>query len=130
MAVGKEAIVANAMESARQHVEQEAAHELADIEAQDLPLVTTAFPIILPAESDMGRVEIEQPAVGDRDTMRIAREATRYDAMHMRMMLEVLTPGVQDGGDADVGPEMLGIGGDGGDRLGCRREQQPIDLGL
>jgi hypothetical protein len=33
MAVGKEAIVANAMESARQHVEQEAAHELADIEA-------------------------------------------------------------------------------------------------
>jgi|SRR5690349_262067 len=74
MAVGKEAIVANAMEAARQHVQQEAAHELADIEAHDLALVTTAFPIIPPAESDMGSVEIEQAAVGDRDAMRIARE--------------------------------------------------------
>jgi len=30
--------------------------------------------IVLPAESDMGGVEIEQTAVGDRDAMRIARE--------------------------------------------------------
>ena len=50
--------------------------------------------------------------------------------MHMRMMLEVLAPGVQDGGDADVGAEVLGIGRNGGERLGCGREQQSIDLGL
>ena len=44
--------------------------------------------------------------------------------------MEVLAPGVQDGGDADVGAEVLGIGGDGGERLGRGLEQQSIDLGL
>ena len=39
-------------------------------------------------------------------------------------------PGVQHGGDADVGAEVLGIGGDRGQRLGRRREQQAVDLGL
>jgi len=48
----------------------------------------------------------------------------------VRMMLEILTPAVQNGGDADVGAEMLGIGRNGGERLGCRCEQQPINLGL
>ena len=50
--------------------------------------------------------------------------------MQMGMMLEGLAPGVQHGGDADVGAEMLGIGRDGGERLGCGREQQAVDLGL
>ena len=30
--------------------------------------------------------------------------------MHVRMVLEGLAPGVQHGGDADVGTEVLGIG--------------------
>ena len=46
------------------------------------------------------------------------------------MMIEVLAPGVQHGGDADVGAEVLGIGRDGGQRLGRGREQQAVDLGL
>src|SRR5499433_3221621 len=74
MGVGEEAVVANAMETGRQHVEQEAPHELADVEAHDLALVTTALPIVLPAETDMGLVKIEQAAVSDCDTMRVARE--------------------------------------------------------
>ena len=74
MAVGEEAIMSNAMEAARQHVEQETPHELADVEAHDFALVSTALPIVLPAETDVGLVEIEQAAVGDRDAMRIARE--------------------------------------------------------
>src|SRR6516164_8010331 len=74
VAVGEEAIMSNAMKAARQHVEQETPHELADVEAHDFALVSTALPIVLPAETDVGLVEIEQAAVGDRDAMRIARE--------------------------------------------------------
>src|SRR6266511_712986 len=77
MRVSEEAVVANAMETVRQHVEQEAPHELADVEAHDLALVTTALPIVLPAETDMGLIKIEQAAVSDRDAMRVAREISQ-----------------------------------------------------
>ncbi len=50
--------------------------------------------------------------------------------MDMGMMLKVLAPGVQDGGEADVGAEMFRIGRNGGERLGRGREQQSIDLSL
>jgi hypothetical protein len=50
--------------------------------------------------------------------------------MDMGMMLEILTPGVQDGGDADAGAEVLGIGGNGSEHRGRGREQQSVDLGL
>ena len=36
MAVGKQAVVTDAMEAGWEDVEQEAAHELADVEAHDL----------------------------------------------------------------------------------------------
>src|SRR5215468_5188186 len=74
MAVGEQAVVTDAMEAGWEDVEQEAAHELADVEAHDLAALTAVLAIVLPAETDMGRVEIEQTAVGDRDAMRIARE--------------------------------------------------------
>ena len=41
-------------------------------------------------------------------------------------MIEVLSPGMQHRGDADLGAEMLGVGGDRGQRLGRRREQQAV----
>ena len=192
MAVGEEAVVANAMEAVGQYMKQEAAHEFADLEPHDFALSTAAIAIVLPAETDMGLVEIKQAAVGDRDAMSVAREigqdllgacegllgiddpfgfaqrreigpkrvlrfelgqelqftrsmhgletlqeqapeqarkhanrkkeilpasnppitmrgdaAARHDAMHMRVMIEVLTPGVQDGGDADVGAKVF-----------------------
>ena len=52
--------------------------------------------------------------------------------MHVdvRMMGQLLAPGVQDGGDADARAQMLGIGGDRGERLGGGPEQEPIDIGL
>src|SRR5262249_61777467 len=50
--------------------------------------------------------------------------------MHMGMVLEVLAPSVQHSGDADVGDKVLGIAGNGGERLGCGREQQSVELGL
>ena len=57
-----------------QDVEQEAAHELAHVEAHDFVLVMSVLPIVLPAETDMGGVEIEQAAVGDGDAMGVTRE--------------------------------------------------------
>src|ERR1700674_1462650 len=74
MSVGKEAVVANAMEAIRQHMEEEAANELGDRDTHDFALVIAAFPIVLPAEGDVGLVEIEQATVGDRDTLSVARE--------------------------------------------------------
>ena len=74
MAIGEQAVVTDAMEAGWEDVEQEAAHELADVEAHDLAALTAVLAIVLPAETDMGRVEIEQTAVGDRDAMRIARQ--------------------------------------------------------
>src|SRR5256885_7270988 len=77
MGVGEEAVVANAMETVRQHVEQEASHELANVQAHDLALVTTALPIVVPAETDRGLVKIEQAAVSNRDAMRVALEISQ-----------------------------------------------------
>ena len=37
---------------------------------------------------------------------------------------------MQHGGEADAGAEVLGIGGDGDERLGRRLEQQVVDDGL
>src|SRR6266704_5473659 len=74
MSVSKEAVAANAMEAIRQHMEEEAANELGDRDTHDFALVIAAFPIVLPAEGDVGLVEIEQATVGDRDAMRVARE--------------------------------------------------------
>src|ERR1700681_1870129 len=74
MSVGKEAVAANAMKAIRQHMEEEAPNELGDRDSQDFALVIAAFPIVLPAEGDVGLVEIEQAIVGDRDAMSVARE--------------------------------------------------------
>src|SRR5678816_4210991 len=40
----------------------------------DFAASTAVLAIVLPAETDMGRVEMEQTAVGDRDAMGVARE--------------------------------------------------------
>ena len=47
--------------------------------------------------------------------------------MDMRVVDQVLPPGVQHRGHANRGPEMLGIGGDGLHRLGRRSEQDVVD---
>ena len=70
-----------------------------------------------------GRQAIQRCAVG-------REAAARHDAMDMRMLLERLPPGVQDGEHADLGAQMLGIGGDGAQRLGRCPEQHAVDHGL
>ena len=64
----------NSMETVWQQVEEETAHELADLQSHDFVLVIAAFSVVLPAEGHMGLIEIEQAAVGDRDALRVARQ--------------------------------------------------------
>ena len=52
------------------------------------------------------RQEESRPA-GD-PARAVGRQPTpRHDAVHMRVVLEVLAPGVEDGQEADLGPEVL-----------------------
>ena len=48
----------------------------------------------------------------------------------MRVLEEVLPPGVQHGHQPDLGAEMPGIGSDDAQRLGGGREQDAVDDGL
>ena len=54
--------------------------------------------------------------------------ASRHHAVHMRVVFEVLAPGVQDGQEPDLGPEVLRIGGDLLQGLGGGAEQKAVDL--
>ena len=46
------------------------------------------------------------------------------------MVLQGLAPGMEDGGHAELGTEMLGVGRDGGECLGRAAEQDGIDDGF
>ena len=46
------------------------------------------------------------------------------------MVLQGLAPGMEDGGHAELGAEMLGVGCDGGECLGRAAEQDGIDDGF
>ena len=56
--------------------------------------------------------------------------AARHDHVDVRMVRHRRAPGVEHGGDADAGAEMLRIGGDRQHRLRCRPEQQVVDQRL
>ena len=47
--------------------------------------------------------------------------------MHMRMVVEVLPPGVEHRDGAELGAQMLGFGSAQAQGLGGRLEQQPVD---
>jgi hypothetical protein len=72
--VGEEAVVADAMEPARQDVDQEAADELVGSQCHDLLALATLGAIVLPLEGDAVAIERDQAGVGDRDAMSVARQ--------------------------------------------------------
>ena len=67
MAVAEEPVVADGVKPIRQHVNQEAADELATIQGHDL--LAIAIPVIPPAELDLAVVDGHQPVVGNGDAM-------------------------------------------------------------
>jgi hypothetical protein len=72
MAVGEEAVVANAVESVGQGVQQEAADELVGGKGHDLGLAMMS--IVPPLEGDFSVGDAEQTGVGDRDGVCVAAE--------------------------------------------------------
>jgi len=76
MAVGEEAVVANAMEAVRQRVQQEAPDELLGVERHDLR--PAAMAIIPPAEGDAIVLHADQPGIGDGDAVGVAAEIGQY----------------------------------------------------
>ena len=77
-AAGKQAVMANAVEALRQDVDQESADELGGGECHDLLAITTFSAIVLPSEGHAVAVAGNQPAVGDGDTMGIARQIGQH----------------------------------------------------
>ena len=73
-AIGKEPIVADAVEALGQDVEQEASDELVGIERHDLLAVSSFGPVILPFEGDALIVETDQTTVRDGNPVGIARD--------------------------------------------------------
>jgi len=76
MAIGKEAKVANAMETIRQTVEQEAANELVYFEAHDLLLAIIR--VVSVAEGDPAVLETQDAMVGDGDAMGVGAEVGEH----------------------------------------------------
>jgi len=77
-AIGGQPVVADAMEAARQDVDEKAAHELLGCEGHDLGPVAALGPVVLPLEGDAVLGEGDQAAVGDRDPVGVAGEIGEY----------------------------------------------------
>jgi hypothetical protein len=71
---GEQAVVADAVEAARQDMQEESADELGGVEHHGLEPVAASDAVVLPLEGDAGLVERDQPGVGDRDAMGVAGE--------------------------------------------------------
>src|SRR5690606_34012210 len=71
--------------------------------------------------------EEESGLAGDPPLAVRGQAAAGDNAMQMRMMVQVLAPGVQHGEEADLGTQMLGICGDGAQGLGGGAEEKTVD---
>src|SRR5215831_21106643 len=76
--LGQKSVVADAMEALRQDVDEEAADELACGERHDFVARSAVGTIILVVERDAVVVERNQSAIGDGNTVGIARQISKY----------------------------------------------------
>jgi hypothetical protein len=72
--VGEQSIVADAMKARGQQMQQEAAHELVSHQRHRFVAGTTVGSVVLPVESHAAIITRDEPAVGDRHPMGIARQ--------------------------------------------------------
>ena len=73
-AAGEQAVVADAVEAGRQHMDEEAADELVNGERHHLISIGAFDPVVLALEGDVVVVECDQSAVGDGDAVGVARQ--------------------------------------------------------
>ena len=72
--IGEEPVVTDAVEPVGQYMDQKAADELVGVERHELVASVRLGPVILPFEGHALAVEGDEPAVGDRDPVRVAGE--------------------------------------------------------
>jgi hypothetical protein len=71
---GEEAVVADAVEAAGQHVQEKAADELGGVERHGPEPVAAFDAVVLPLESDASFVERDETGIRDRDTVGVSGE--------------------------------------------------------
>lgn len=70
----------------------------------------------------------EEPAAARYPALPVTgNAAARHDAMHVRMVRQCRTPGMQDQRRTDVCAQMFRIGRDGDQRFRRHLEQKPVD---
>jgi hypothetical protein len=77
-AVGQHAVVTYAVEAIGQDVQQKSTHEFASVQRHGLVSSAALGPIVLPAERHGVVAQSQQPAVGDRHPMGIARQVGQH----------------------------------------------------
>ena len=78
LGVGKEPVVADAMEALGEHVHQETPDELVRVKPLRLPPVRAANAIVLPAERNRAVVGCNEAAVRDSDAMGVTGEIAQH----------------------------------------------------
>ena len=78
VAIGEQAVMANAVEAFGEDVDQEAPDELMDRQGHGLVALWLLSSIILPGEGDVFVVDADEPTVGDGDPMGIAGEVVEH----------------------------------------------------
>src|SRR6516164_3258830 len=76
--LGQKAVVTNAMEALRQDVAEEAADKLTCCERHDFGARSAVATIVLVTEDDAVLVEGDQSAIGDGNTVGVARQIGKY----------------------------------------------------
>jgi hypothetical protein len=79
-AMSEQTVVADAMEAARQNMDQEAADELVGGERHDLPSLTTFGAVVLPLEGDAIVIERDEAAVGDGNAVDVTGTRFAFEA--------------------------------------------------
>jgi hypothetical protein len=70
--IGEQAVVADAMKAAGQHMQQEATHKLIGTERHHLAAWLSTGQIVLPAEGDALSIERNESLIGNRHPLRAA----------------------------------------------------------
>ena len=108
----------DAVEPVGQDVDQEAADKLVGVERRELVAGVALGPVILPFESHALAVEGDEPAVGDSDPMRVARQVGEHSAGSAKRPLGIDHPFMlAQCGEVSFEGGRLGQGGLVGEKL-------------
>lgn len=106
---GEQAVVADAMEAAGQHVQEKVADELGGVECHGREPVAAFDAVVLPLESDASFVEREETGIRDRDTVGVSGEIGENGLRSGERPLGVDDPlGAAERGERGVEGALLG----------------------